>query len=80
MFGMVLNMPLDYLSCFDVVLREILRICQNEYSIYSKISIFPLFRSHKRKYNIQANKTLTKVKAKWQLFNLMFLIFLSLSS
>ena len=64
MFGMVLNMPLDYLSCFDVVLREILGICQNEYSIYSKISIFPLFRSHTWKYNIQANKTLTKVKAK----------------
>ena len=51
--------------------------CQTDYSIYSKLSIFPLFRSYTWKYNIQANKTLPKFKAKWQLFNLMFLTFLS---
>ena len=67
MFDMVLNKALDYLSCFDVVLRGIsglFDICQTDYSIYSKLSIFPLFRSHTWKYNIQVNKMLTKVKAK----------------
>ena len=44
MFNRVLNMPLDYLSCFSVVLRGIhgkVDICQNDYSIHSKLRIFP---------------------------------------
>ena len=44
MLDRVLNMPLDYLSCFVVVLREIhgnVDICQNDHSIHSKLSIFP---------------------------------------
>ena len=42
MFDRILNMPLDYLGCF-VVLREIPKkvdICQTDYSIHSKLSIF----------------------------------------
>ena len=44
MLDRVLNIPLDYLSCFVVVLREIHRnvdICQNNHSIHSKLRIFP---------------------------------------
>ena len=40
MFEKILNMPLDYLSCFAVVLREIhgnIDICQIDYSIHSKL-------------------------------------------
>ena len=43
MFDKVLNMPLDYLSCFAVVVRGIRKagICQADYSIHSKQRIFP---------------------------------------
>ena len=44
MFDRVLNMPLDYLNYFAVVLRVIHRkfdICQTDYNIHSKIGIFP---------------------------------------
>ena len=37
-------MPLDYLSCFAVVLRGkhgTVDICQTDYSIHSKLRIFP---------------------------------------
>ena len=64
---MVLNIPLDYLSCFAVFLRGILRIvdiCQTDYSIHNKLRISPLFRSYTWNYNIKANKMLTKVKEK----------------
>ena len=43
MFDRVLNMPLDYLSCFAMALRGIhekVDICQT-YSIHAKLSIFP---------------------------------------
>ena len=46
MFDRVLIMPLDYLSCFAVVLRGIhgkVDICQTDYIIYSKLRIFPLY-------------------------------------
>ena len=62
MFDRVLNMPLDYLSCSAVVLKGIhgeVDICQTDYSIHSKLRIFPYSEG---KYNIQANKRLTKVK------------------
>ena len=62
MFEIVLNIPLDFLSCVAMVLRErysgLFDICQTD------CSVFPLFRSHSWKYNIQANKKLTKVKEK----------------
>ena len=44
MFDRVLDMPLDYLNCFDVVLKGIhgkVDICQTDYSIHSKQKIFP---------------------------------------
>ena len=43
-FDRVLDMPLDYLNCFDVVLKGIhgkVYICQTDYGINSKQSIFP---------------------------------------
>ena len=63
MYDKALNMPLDYLNCFAEILKGILRsvdICQTDYSIYSKLRILSLFRSHTWKYNIQANKRLMK--------------------
>ena len=60
-------MPLDYLGCFAAVLRGIhgkVDICQTDYNIHSKLRIFCLFWSHTWKYNIQADKRLTKVKEK----------------
>ena len=39
-------------------------ICQTDYIIHSKLRISLLFESHKWKYNIQGNKTLTKIKEK----------------
>ena len=59
MFDKVLNMPLHYLCCFVLVLREIhgkVHICETDYSINSKLSVFP---SHTWNYNIQANERLT---------------------
>ena len=44
MFDKVLNMPLDYLSCFVGILRAIpgkVDICQTDYNIHSKLRIFP---------------------------------------
>ena len=44
MFDMVVNMPLDYLSCFAVVPRKIhgnVDICQTDYSIHSKLEFPP---------------------------------------
>ena len=44
MFDKVLDMPLDHLNCFAVVLRGIhgkVDICQTDYSIHSKQRIFP---------------------------------------
>ena len=44
MFDRFLNMPLNYLSCFAVVLREIHRsvvISQTDYIIPSKLEFFP---------------------------------------
>ena len=43
MFDRVLNMPLEYLSCFAMVLRGIhdkIDICQTDHSIHSKLRIF----------------------------------------
>ena len=39
-------------------------IFQTDYSIYSRLRIFPLFLCHTWKYNIQANGRLAKVKEK----------------
>ena len=53
------------LSCFAGFFSEgysgLFDICETDYSIHSKLRIFPLFRSHKWKYKIQPDKRLTKV-------------------
>ena len=44
MFDSVLNIPLDYLSCFAVVLRGIhgnVDTCQNDYNIPFKLEFSP---------------------------------------
>ena len=44
MFDRVVNMPLDYLSCFAVVLRKMhgdVNICQTDYTIHSKLEFSP---------------------------------------
>ena len=81
-FDRVLNIPLDYLSCFAVVLRGIhgnVEMCQTEYSIPSKLirKLFPLFWSHTWKYNIQVDERSTKVNRSLYNFTffLMFLLF-----
>ena len=68
MYDRVLNTPVDYLSCFAVVLKGIhsnVDKCQTDYSIPSKSTIFPLLWSQKWKCNNQANHGLTKGKEKW---------------
>ena len=68
MFDKVLDMPLDHLNCFAVVLKGIqgkVGICQTDYSINSKQRIFPYSNViHGSVYNIQANERLTRVKEK----------------
>ena len=77
MFDKVLNMPLDYLSCFAIVPREIHRnvdICQTDYSIHSKLEFF----LYSEVINGSTTFTLMKgqrLKKNDQLFNLMFLFF-----
>ena len=66
MFDIVLNMPLDYLSYFAVMLRGRHRkfaICQTDHSIHPKLRIFP----HSEVIhgsNTEAHQSLTKVKEK----------------
>ena len=67
MFDMALNIPVDYLSCVAMVLKGThgnVDIWQTDYSIYYNPRIFFLFWSHTWKCNVQANKSLTKVKEK----------------
>ena len=56
MFDRALNMPLDYLSCFGMVLRGIMEFILN-------LAFSPYSDSY-RKYNIQVNGSLTKIKEK----------------
>ena len=71
MFERVLDMPLDHLNCFAVVLRGIhgkVDICQTDYSINSKQRTFKLTKGY---------QGLKKIN---QLLNLMFLFFYFLLS
>ena len=52
-------------------------IYQTDYTNHSKLSIPPLLWRHTWKYSTQDSESLTKVKENDQLFNLMFLMFLS---
>ena len=62
---MVLNMPLDYLSCLTVILKGIHRkvdICQTDYSIHSKLNNFPYSE-------VTHGSTAFKLTKGWQRFN-----------
>ena len=55
--------------------------CQTNYTVHSKLRIFPLFLIHTWKCNIQAiTIDLKRLKQNNHLFNLIFLFFLSFSS
>ena len=57
-------MPLDYLSCFAVVLREIhgnVDICQNDYSIHSKLEFSPYSEVIHGSTTFKVNERITKV-------------------
>ena len=80
MFDGVLNMHLDYLSCFVVILRGF-----HETFIYAKQQIIVLLytevqhsviHSHTWRYSIQVNGRFTRLKKNDQLFNLIFFHFL----
>ena len=76
-------MPLDYLSCFAVVLRGIhvkVDIRQIFYSIHSKLRIFPYSEVTNRSTTFMLMKGQQRLKNTDQLLNLMFLFFLSFSS
>ena len=80
MFDRVLNMPLDYLSCFAMILRGIHRkvdICQTDYSIVSKLRIFPYSKVIHGSATFKLTKGLERLKKNNQLLNLIFLFFLS---
>ena len=82
MFDKVLNMPLDFLRCFAMVLKQIhgnVDTCQTYYSIPPNQN-FTSFRSHTWKYNIQVNKSLTKVKRMTKYSILYFCSFIFLIS
>ena len=81
MFDSVLNIYLDYLSCFAVVIRVIHRkvdICQTYYSNHSKLRIFPYSEVI---HEITVGTTFKlaegqeKLKKNDQLLNLMFVLY-----
>ena len=76
-------MPLNYLSSFTVVLRWIhgkVDICQTDYSIHSKLNIFPYSEVIHAGTTFRLTKGLQKLKKNDQLLNLLFLFFLSFFS
>ena len=83
MLDRILNMPLDYLTYFAVVLRGIhgkVDICQTDYSIHSKLRIFAYSEVIHGKPTFKLTKGLQSLKKNDQLLNLMFLFVLSFSS
>ena len=83
MFDRVLNMPLDYLSYFAMVLKRIhgkVDISQTDYSIHSKL-IFPYSEIIHGSTTLKLMKgQQQRLKNNHQPLNLMFLFFLSFSS
>ena len=72
------NIPLDYLSCFAVVLRGIhgkVDICLTDYNIYSKLRIFPYSEAINGSITFKLTKVLQRLKKNDQLLNLMLLFF-----
>ena len=75
-------MPLDYLSCFAVVLRGILGkvdTCQTDYSIHSKLRIFLYSEVVRGSTTFKLIKGLTKVKEKCDIFVISFIYFVPIS-
>ena len=72
-------MPLDYLSCFSVVLRGVhwkVDICQTDYySIHSKLRIFPYSEVMHGSSTFKLTKGQQRLKKNDQLLNWMFLFF-----
>ena len=79
MFDRVLNMPLDYLNCFAMMLRgihdKVDSISQTDYSIYSKLIIFPYSEVIYGSTTFKLTKGLQSLEKNDQLFNLMFCSF-----
>ena len=82
MFDRTPNIYLDYLSYFWCISKR----DTWEHLIYAKLImvsilnlVFSPYSDSYRQYNIQANRSLIKILKNAQLFNLMFLIFLSFS-
>ena len=67
MFDRVLNMPLDYLSCFVMVPKRDTLKCLALLNWLQYSLIFSLLWSHTWKHKIQANERLTKIKEKWSI-------------
>ena len=79
MMDMVLNMPLDYLSCFAVVLRGIhgkFETCQTDYSIHSKLIIFPYSEVIHGSTTFKPTKGQQRLKKNDQLFDIFVLSFI----
>ena len=75
MFDTVLEMPLDHLNCFSIVLREIHRkvdICQTYYSIHSKQRIFPYSKVIHGSTTFKLTKGQQGLKKNNQILNLVF--------
>ena len=80
MFGRVLNMLLNCLSCFAMVLRGIHRkfdIWQTDYGINSKLRIFFYSEVIHESTVLKLRKSQQRFRNNEQLFNLIFFIFLS---
>ena len=78
MFDRILDIPLDHLDCFAVILGGIRRkvdICQTDYSIHSKQRIFPYSNVIHGSTTFKLTEGQQVLKNN-QLLNLMFLFFL----
>ena len=78
MFDRVLNMPLDYLNCFAVVLRGIHRmvdVCQTDYGIHSKLKISPYSRAIHGSTTFKLTKGQQSLNKNDRLLNLCFCSF-----
>ena len=75
-------MPLDCSSCIAVVLRGVhgkVHIYQIDYSIHSKLKIFPYSKAIHGTLTFKLTKGLQRLKKNDQILNLMFLFLFFLS-
>ena len=86
MFCRVLNVPLDYLSSFAMILSgtsgKVWYMPNWLWHLFQAKNL-PLFWNHTQKYNIQANERLAKFKEKWSttqyVFSLSLILFIPMS-